>query len=125
MPKDLFVQVPEFLAAFDNIRTNGFFEDIQYAVHGMMMEGRIQICSITAMGCIPNDPRYMAVGASAVIDPHQLVDSCRTLAHDRQIRDVTTKIETNPWPLYDRKGEEVIGSKGSRTKLFLHITFKT
>lgn len=124
MPKDLFASVPEFLAAFNNILEHGFFEDIQFNVNGKMMEGKIVGCSITASGCVPSDKKYMAEGCGAVIDPGAIVASCRRLAETKKVKDVTTKVETNDWPLWDTKGEDVIGSKGKRTKLFLYVTFK-
>lgn len=124
MPKDLFAPVPEFLAAFDNILKNGFFEEIQFNTGGKMMEGKIYGCSITATGCVPSDKKFEAEGSGAIIDPNTIVASCRKLATQKKVKDVTTKVETKDWPLWDATGEKVIGSKGKRTELFLYVTFK-
>lgn len=128
MPKDLFATVPEFLAAFDNILENGFFEDIQFNMTGKMMEGKIFSCSIMATGCVPNDSKYAKykpVSSSAIIDPRVVVDSCRALAEEKRVKSVFTKVETQDWPRWSRDEERIIGSKGQRTNLNLTITFKT
>ena len=41
MSKDPFASVPEFLAAFDNILNNGFFEEIVFNASGKMMGARL------------------------------------------------------------------------------------
>lgn len=125
MKKDLFAQVPEFLAAFNNVLENGFFEEIQFHVGGKMTEGRIPSCSITAMGCVPSEKKYKADGCGAVIDPATIIASCRKLAGQKKIQDIIAKIETENWPLYDAEGQNVIGSKGKRTKLYILVMFKT
>lgn len=125
MPKDLFAPVPEFLAAFSNILGNGFFEEIQFNTGDKMMEGRIYGCSISATGCVPSDKKYKADGCGAIVDPNAVIASCRKLADQKKVKDITTKVETKDWPLWDTKGENVVGSKGKRTELFLYITFKT
>ena len=123
--KDLFEQIPEFLAGFDNIRKNGFFESIELNVGHKFMEGRVHGCTLTASGCVPKNRKSRARGCGAVIDPVAIIDSCRALAQQRKVLSVSVKIESQDWPLYDPKGENVIGSNGTRTNLFLYITFKT
>lgn len=125
MQKDLFDQVPEFLAAFNNIVKNGFFEEIQFSASGKMMEGKIFGCSITATGCVPSDKKFAANGSGSIIDPNAIVAACRKLTDQNRVKDVTTKVETKDWPLWDAKGEKMIGSKGKRTELFLYIAFET
>lgn len=125
MPKDLFAPVSEFLVAFNNILENGFFEEIQFNACGKMMEGEIYGCFITATGCVPSDKKYKADGCGAVIDPNAVIASCRKLADQNQVKDITTKVETKDWPLWDTQEESIVGSKGKRTELFLYITFKT
>lgn len=122
MPKDLFATVPEFLAAFDNILKNGFFEEIQFSAYGM--GGKISFCSITAKGCVPNNSKYAATGCGAVIDPHTIIASCRNLAEQKQVKTVATTVETVDWPLWNRQGEKIIGSKGQYTKMSATIFFK-
>lgn len=125
MLRDLFAPVPEFLAAFNNILENGFFEEVEFHVRGKMMEGKIFSCSITATGCVPANESYKASGCGAVIDPNAVIASCRKLADQNQVKDITTKVETKNWPVWNTEGENIIGSKGTRTELSLYITFKT
>lgn len=125
MPKDLFAPVPEFLVAFDNILKNGFFEDIQFGAHGKMMEGKIYACFITAIGCVPSNKKYGADGCGAIIDPHTVIASCRALVKKKKVKNVSTKVETEEWPLWDTAGEKKIGSKGKRTELKLYVEFNT
>jgi hypothetical protein len=123
MSKELFAAVPEFMAAFTHILKNGFFEDIQLSVSGKMMEGKISGCFINATGCVPNDAKYDADGCGGIIDPEAVIASCREMATEQKVSNVTTKVETNDWLLYDDEGE-VIGSKGSRTELSICILFE-
>ena len=123
MSKDPFAQVPEFLAAFDNILANGFFEGIHLEVGDGMTEGYIFSCSIKASGCVPDDTKYMQDGSGALVDPHAIIASCRALAETKKIKMVTTDVETTDWLRYGRN-DKVVGSKGKRTKMFISITFK-
>jgi len=125
MPQDPFARVPEFLAAFNNILKNGFFEEIQLNVGGKMTEGRIYSCTIIATGCIPTSKRFKADGCGTLIDPNTIITSCRSLANRKRGANVTTTVETTDWPLWDADGQKVIGSKGKRTQLFFHIAFNT
>lgn len=124
MSKDLFAQVPEFLAAFNNILKNGFFEDIKLSVNGPMMEGKIYGCSITATDCVPVSEEYAADGCGAVIDPNVIIAACRKLAGQKKVTGVTTKVETEDWQLFHEVEGNVIGSKGKRTELYLYVSFK-
>ncbi|MFZ2886675.1 MAG: hypothetical protein WA021_02530 [Minisyncoccia bacterium] len=125
MQKDLFAAVPEFLAAYNNILENGFFEEIQFNVNGRDMEGKIYGCSISAIGCVPSKDEFKADGCGAVIDPNTVIASCRKLAHQKKIKNITTKVETKDWPVWDSKGDNIVGSKGTRTELYLYIAFNT
>lgn len=124
MSGDLFAEVPEFLAAFDHILKNGFFEDVQLSVSGKMMEGKINGCSIDATGCVPNDKKYDADGCGAIVDPRTIIASCRDLSDKKQVKKVATKVETEDWPLYNDEEMEIIGSKGKRTHLSIHVIFE-
>lgn len=125
MQKDLFAPVPEFLAAFNNLLENGFFEEIQFNTGGKMAEGVIYGCSITLSGCVPSDEQYKVEGCGTIIDPNTVIASCRKLAGRNLVKDITTKVETKDWPLWDDEGENIIGSKGKRSELFLYIKFET
>lgn len=125
MPEDLFAPVPEFLTAFGNILENGFFEEVQFAARGRLMEGGIHSCSIDISGCVPNDPKYTTDGCGVLIDPSDVIASARRLAEQNKVLNISTKVETKDWELWDAAGENVIGSKGTRTELRLLITFKT
>ncbi len=125
MSKDLFAPVPEFLAAFNNLLENGFFEGIQFHAGGKLTEGVIHGCSITISGCVPSGKQYKMEGCGAIIDPNAVIDSCRKLADQNKVKEIMTKVETENWPLWDADGENIIGSKGKRTELFLYITFET
>ncbi|HEY0979722.1 MAG TPA: hypothetical protein VGE23_02695 [Candidatus Paceibacterota bacterium] len=125
MQKDLFESVPEFLAAFNNILENGFFEQVEFAARGEGMEGKVHSCSVIAAGCVPDHKRYQADGCGLIVDPGTVIAAVRKLAGQEKVMDVSTKVETNDWPLWDTEGENIIGSKGKRTKLSLYITFKT
>ncbi len=120
---DVFAQVPEFLAAFNNILEKGFFESVQFHVGSPMSEGALHLVSILCSGCVPSDKKYEAKGCGLVIDPNTVVATCRKLVAENQVKNVTTNVETNDWSLYDEKDGKVIGSRGQRTKLSLHITF--
>ena len=123
--KDLFVKVPEFLAAFNRILKEGFFEDIDFHVHGLMMEGRIHACSIIARGCVPNNKKCAAKGCGAIVNPDQIIATCRELAKRHKIQSVQAQVKTDGWPLYDRSENQIVGTKGTRTELSLYILFKT
>ncbi len=125
MQKDLFAPVPEFLAAYNNILENGFFEEIKFTAGSVMMEGKIHSCFVSISGCVPNHEKYRADGCGTLIDPNAVIATCRRLAGQNQIKHLSTSIETEDWRLWDAKGNNIVGSKGHRTKLSLQITFKT
>ncbi len=122
--RDLFVDVPAFLAAFDDIAANGFFEKIEFHVGGERSEGKIPHCSISAIGYVPNAKKYAAKGCGAIIDPHSVVAQCRRLSRTHEVSIISATVETNEWTLWDASENNIIGSKGKRTKLYLSIQFK-
>lgn len=126
MPKkDVFAGVPEFMAAFDNIAKNGFFEHIQFNVGDQMMEGRIGSCLIRASGYVPSGAAYHAEGCGVLINPQTVIDACRKLADKRKIEAVFTDVKSNDWQLWSKDETEVVGSKGMKTEMFISIIFKS
>lgn len=121
MAADVFAKVPEFLAAFDNILNNGFFDNVRLEVLGG--EHKVYRCSLTLWGYVPNDDKYQVDGCGPLIDPKAIIASCRKLVNQRKVNKVSTKVETQNWPLLDEKGEHVVGSKGQQTELNISITF--
>jgi hypothetical protein len=123
MAADVFAQVPEFLAAFDNIEKNGFFDNVRLEIYGG--EHIIYQCSLALCGYVPNDDKYQVDGCGSLIDPKAIIASCRKLVDQKKVDKVTTNVETKDWPLLDEDGECVVGSKGQQTQLKIMITFKT
>ncbi len=123
MPKaDPFSKAPEFLAAFQNIRKNGFFASMTFSVGSVL--GDIHSCTIMATGYIPNLKKYAANGCGQVIDPQRIIAACRKLALRKPTKSVYVKVMNEDWPLYDKDEKEVIGSKGSRVTLAFTVYFK-
>lgn len=120
---DLFAQAPEFLAAFNNVATNGFFEAITFNAGSMMSEGIIYGCHISAIGCIPNNEKYRKVGAGALISPEALIAASKAITGRHKVKNVTVEVKTSDWILYDKEEEHVIGSKGTRTEMKIYIMF--
>lgn len=120
---DPFAQAPEFLAAFNNVASNGFFEEIKFDAGSRMCEGDIFLCSIQAWGCIPNHKKYLKEGCGALIDPQAVITSCKAVNNRRKVKNVSVTVETKDWLLYDKEGEHVIGSKGLRTEMRIIIQF--
>jgi hypothetical protein len=121
---DPFAKAPEFLAAFDHVRKNGFFESIQYNAGMPMSEGPVGLCSITATGCVPDEAKYAAEGCGVLIDPDAVVESCKLLAKKNKVRQVHVTIKTENWNLWDESGNNVVGRKGARTTMVMNIQFE-
>ena len=119
--KDLFANVPEFLAAFANIRDNGFFQDFELKVQGF--DGEVTNCFMRITGYVPNDAQYAAAGCGVLFEPEQIIKTIRSLGEQREIRRIAVDVETENWALWDDAEEEVIGSKGMCTTLNLNILF--
>ncbi len=120
-----FEKAPEFLAAFEHVRKNGFFERLEYHAGDLMSEGLVYTCTIKAVGCVPDEAKYAAEGCGVLIDPAAIVDSCEMLAVKRKVDQVYVTIKTENWTLWDEAGEKVLGRKGVRTEMVLIIQFKT
>jgi hypothetical protein len=125
MSNDPFAKVPEFLAAFNNIRTNGFFSHIEFKAGSPGMEEMMLHCGIVAEGYVPNSKKYFAPGCGAIINPEKIIASCKEMCKTRKIKHVEVKVETENWKLWDKKEENVIGSKGTQTKLYIFIHFES
>lgn len=120
---DPFEKAPEFLAAFNNILSNGFFEQVEFQAGMAMMEGEVPNCHIRAHGCVPSEKKYSSVGCGALIDPASIVSSCKELSKKQKVKQVLVTVKTENWPLWDNSGNNVIGSKGTRTEMFIFIRF--
>ena len=122
--KDPFAQVPEFLAAFQNVLDNGFLLSFKVDIDVITDDdNQISKCVIEATGAIPNNETYMAKGCGAICDPKSIVEACRQLTQNKAIKLVKCKIETEDWPIWDKAGQKMIGSKGQHKMLTLHIWF--
>lgn len=120
---DPFAQAPEFLAAFNNIATNGFFEEISFSSGSKMSEGDIYGCFVNATGCVPNNEKYRKEGTGALINPETIITSCKTITDRHKVKNVSVTVKTSDWPLYDKAGEKMVGSKGMRTEMSIYISF--
>jgi hypothetical protein len=120
---DLFDQAPEFLAAFNNIATNGFFEQITFTFGDKMAGGEPFKCFIEAAGCIPSSEKYRKEGIRVLMKPEDVIASCRAITGRHKVKEVSVTVQTGDWPLYDKDGENVIGSKGTRTDMRIYIRF--
>lgn len=121
---DPFAKAPEFLAAFEHIRKNGFFERLEYHTGDLMSEGVVYSCTIKAAGCVPDEDKYAAEGCGVLIDPAAIVESCKALAMKRKVDQVYVTIKTENWKLWDEAGEKSLGRKGVRTEMVMIIQFK-
>jgi hypothetical protein len=118
---DPFVQAPEFLAAFNNIATNGFFE--QCALNVLGFEGDVTNCSIKVIGYIPNNKSYQRNGVGALLNPEAIITSCKAVTGRHKVKNVSVTVKTGDWVLYDKAGKNIIGSKGTRTEMSISIMF--
>ena len=121
MPKDLFKEVPEFLALFQRIAELGFFEELNFSATAF--DGQATNCFIKAVGMIPNDTRYAAAGCGTFVEPKDMIEKIRALASTRKLKHFYAEVKTEAWALMDKKGENIIGSKGTRSTLMLSATF--
>lgn len=121
--KDLFEKVPEFLAAFNNVVANGFFEDLE--VKASCFLGKPHYCLIRGMGCLPNDPKYADRGVGVLVDPNAIIAEIRKMVAEKEPKTCVVEIKTHDWPLYDDDGggENIVGSKGITTKFLINIGF--
>jgi|GEM_PF-7024199 len=120
--KDQFSKAPEFLAAFDHISANGFFDKMVFSCEGF--ESKLgSSCHLEIIGYIPNDVKYAKKGLGVLYDPHAIIASCKKHTSHKIARHLDFTVETTNWKLWDRRGEKVIGSKGTQTKLKMYIQF--
>lgn len=116
--QDFLNKAPEFLAAFDTILNQGFFETLECS--GSSSEegknsGEFGSIAFKAVGYIPNDPKDHRKGITPFITPDLLLEKIRhflteegcKLTHDPQI-----DVKSENWTRWDRAGNNVIGSRG-------------
>lgn len=120
---DPFAQAPEFLAAFNNVASNGFFEEIKFSSGTRLSEGNIHLCCIDASGCIPNNKKYLKKGCGSLIDPQAVIASCKADTSHRKVKSVSVTVETSGWWFSDKDGERLESIKGTRTTMRLIIMF--
>lgn len=121
--KDPFAQAPDFLAAFEKIAKDGFFEELESTVS--FQEGKPPgHCRVRAVGYVPNHRKYAAPGCAVFVDPSTLLEKMRRLAKQNRVRHVNFGVESEPWPLWNRGGNTAVGSRGTKTTLSLTVTFK-
>jgi hypothetical protein len=121
MARKPFDVTPEFITAYKHIVEKGFFEGIKFNVQAF--EGVVLSCTIEADGRLPNEATYMAAGCGAVIEPLSIIASCKALGKGKKVRNVIATAETSVWPLYDEEENSFIGSKGTKTTLYFHVSF--
>lgn len=116
---DPFVQAPEFLAAFNHVLANGFFENMKLEVLGY--EGSVHELVLKASGYIPNR-KSSKKGVGALFDPEAIIASCKQIAFDRGIKRVNVTIERKNWPIYSE--DHIVGSRGEKVDMKIEIWFK-
>lgn len=121
MPKDLFKEAPEFLALFQRIAEQGFFEELSFTASAF--DGQAMNCFIKAVGMIPNDKQYAAAGCGTFVEPKDMIEKIRALASTRKLKHFYAEVKTEAWTLWDKKGENIIGNKGTKSTLMLSATF--
>ena len=123
--RDPFKEAAGFVAAFDQIRNRGYFEDFEVHLFGTHMEGTVYACSIKAVGCIPSAKRYEAAGCGVLVEPKDIIARCKDLARRLPIQHVKSKVETEDWAEHNDDTGKVTKQKGTRTTLSLFVQFKT
>ena len=120
---DVFAQVPEFLAAFDNVKKYGFFEDIFFQVMGTGGNGKLSYVVIKIEGYIPNVPEFMNEGSGIIVDPEEILKRIRNLVNNIQVERISTEVKTENWPLWSEDEETILGSRGYKVNLYINIQF--
>lgn len=93
-----FAKVPEFLAAFNNILKNGFFEFVQLRVHKSSMPiGYIQL---EGEGIILDNPSLAEErGAGCFYDPESMIEKVKLFMDNSLVRIKTVRcsVSSDPW----------------------------
>ena len=121
---DVFERVPEFLSAFDNICTSGFFEEMEVRIGGEMMEGKVFSIKFKATGCIPSHAMYWSDGCGTLVSPTEIIATVRRTVEKRPVRNILVEVKTENWNLVSPDGQEYVGSKGIRTTMSCFIQFE-
>lgn len=118
---DPFAKAKEFLAAFDHVRKNGFFEMVNCKI--LASVGKVFLVHIQILGYVPHDQKYMAQGCGVLVDPVSIVVSCKGIVKNQKLKMVKVEVKTEDWLLFDESGNEVIGSKGTETNMSIFVQF--
>jgi hypothetical protein len=125
--QDFLNKAPEFLAAFDAIFTQGFFETIECSgnsYENSRSSGEFGNISFKAVGYIPEDPKDQKKGMMPFFSPHQLLENIRLfLAEDgcKFTHAPTIEVNSENWPLWDRGGNNILGSRGRKFTLRIFV----
>lgn len=120
--KDPLERAPSFLAAFSHVIAAGFFENITFSAH--CYEGKLSSCTLNAVAYIPNDPKYAAKGCGILVDPKDIVTKLREFASNGTLKSFFADVQTENWDLWDEEGENVVGSKGTKSTLVFTATLE-
>lgn len=120
--KDAFEKAPEILAAFDNIRKNGHFGQLNFMIR-TYDSGKVHSCNFEAIGYLPNDEKYQSSGCGVITNPRTVIANCRELAKQNEVENFTGKVTTEDWPLWNKSGNDVVGSRGQKVTLSFYIEF--
>jgi hypothetical protein len=120
--RDLFRDLPGFLATIEEIIARGFFES--FNVDLTSMPGFMSM-RITATGKIPDDPeKDLQDGVQPFVSIHRVMRSLEDQVKKPEFRLTINecKIDTKEWLKLGRDGETVMGSLGSETRLTLSVS---
>jgi len=115
--KDFFDQAKGFIASFNQVLEDGFFESLKVDLIGLENLGTTNIC-IQAQGLLPNQRRDWAPGVKVFVDPAEVIDSVREQIATSKftLENYKCEVKTEEWLKFGtRNGEEtVVGRKGLR-----------
>lgn len=115
--KDFFEQARGFVASFNQVLEEGFFESFKVDMSGLENLGTTNI-SIQAQGLLPDQRKDWAPGVKLFIDPSKVIDSVREQLRSSKfsLEHRTCEVKTEDWLKYGiRNGEEtIVGRKGLR-----------
>jgi hypothetical protein len=117
--KSIFEKLEGFFAAFDQITKVGFFSNLKVETQSI---GDRYWLMIRGTAYLPDDKKDLQIGVKPFVDPRQLMSVIKQQFKACKFATHVAEVKYEQWSEWDKAGENVIGSLGSRVTFDLVLS---
>ena len=121
--EEFFQKLPGFLGTIQEIDAKGFLAQLSVSMNAY--GDTPESVTITGMAHIPSHQRYMCPGIPPIVSISGMLEKTKALVVSDQltVKSVWSETKNEDWPLYNRAGSRIAGSRGTRVTFKFGVVF--